>query len=48
MSLEPEHCLTCSDVLEYTLEIEDDLEFEIDGRDIEQDSDTEDEDDDEA
>jgi hypothetical protein len=36
------------DVLEYTLEIEDDLEFEIDGLEIEQDSDTEDEDDDEA
>jgi hypothetical protein len=35
------------DVLEYTLEIEDNLEFEIDGLELEQDNDTEDEDDDE-
>ncbi|HEX9869796.1 MAG TPA: hypothetical protein VGC99_14590 [Candidatus Tectomicrobia bacterium] len=35
------------EVLEYTLEIEDNLEFEIDGLELEQDDDTEDEDDDE-
>jgi hypothetical protein len=35
------------DVLEYTLEIEDNLEFEIEGLELEQDDDTEDEDDDE-
>jgi len=36
------------EVLEYTLEIEDTLEFEIDGLELEQDDDTGDEDDDEA
>jgi hypothetical protein len=36
------------DIVEYTLEIEDDLEFEIDGLELEQSDDTEDEDDDKA